>query len=158
MNAIISKTMHDHDVTLKLLCYRPITAPSENHYIGNYFFALLFSSFSLTSFLKIGFSEDTFLTWEVCSDFLCRYYLELLTPRRIKRFILLRFKYITADSSCYFVSIWTKLLFRRQRSLAVPTNDKREIHPMGVDRQTYRQAQCIYVLVDLCNFYNYSKI
>jgi len=98
------------------------------------------------------------LTWKVRSDILSSYYLELLNPRRIKRFIFVHFTYITADSACYFVSILTKLVFPRQRPLAVPTNDITEIHPMGVDRQTDRQAQSSYVLVAFRNFYIYSKL
>ena len=62
------------------------------------------------------------------------------------------------DSACHFVSILTKLVFPRQSSLAVSTNDITEIHPVSVDRQTDRQAQGSYVLVALCSFYNYSNI
>jgi hypothetical protein len=61
-------------------------------------------------------------------------------------------------SACYFVSILTKLVLPRQSSLAVPTDDITEIHPLSVDRQTKRLAQGSYVFVALRSFYNYSKM
>jgi len=61
-------------------------------------------------------------------------------------------------TACYFGSILTKLVFPRQSSLSVPTNDITKIRPVGVDGQTERLAQGSYILVAFRNFYNSSKM
>ena len=69
-----------------------------------------------------------------------------------------RVTYMTVVSGCYFVSILTKVVFPRQSSLAVPTNDVTKILQVDVDVQTDRLAQGTYILVAFRNFYSSSKM